>query len=238
MGPRYVMILASTALGCAQVSGFDDLEFEDSAIVSFCNTLEQANGDDVVLTLEVGKGDAKVVYNAATGCCTPCREVNAGKTPVRLHNNGEILSDAPIDLSGDAHYILIATAEVGVPSVGFWDLTDAGANCESTVLSGHERCGRAEEGDAPAGGTQDSSACGGFVSDIPACDACMRNQCCDEAALCSTNQDCIMLNACLNDCPASDQLCLNDCYVLFAAGLEALANFDSCLVQFCEVECT
>ena len=99
MRSGYAAILVPMMVGCAQVSGFDDLEFVGSSYVSFCNTLELEEAD-VLLTLALGSGDSKIVFNAATGCCTPCTEVALGtETPALLHYDGRELASTTIPLS-------------------------------------------------------------------------------------------------------------------------------------------
>ena len=91
------------------------------------------------------------------------------------------------------------------------------------------------EAGTSSGGTA-SCATRAKVDDRPACDQCVRAQCCKQVLACDDEPDCDALQKCADAC-AGDAFCQFGCRGTHESGASALDKVASCATAKCAAEC-
>jgi hypothetical protein len=84
--------------------------------------------------------------------------------------------------------------------------------------------------------TMQPQTCGGLGSQNPACESCMKQDCCDEAASCGNSSQCFPAWDCAIACNG-DTFCEADCQDAYPSGYGAFENLRECLLDNCYSEC-
>ena len=74
------------------------------------------------------------------------------------------------------------------------------------------------------------------VDDRPACDKCVRSNCCAQVVDCDKSSDCAAVMKCLDEC-AGDIACSLTCQIAHEIGSGMLAEVAGCAQTKCEAEC-
>jgi hypothetical protein len=93
-----------------------------------------------------------------------------------------------------------------------------------------------EAGGGPGNNTPTPKTCGGLGSDLPACDTCMRDRCCDEASACGNNSSCLSYWDCVVACDGSSS-CRLACEDTFPSGVGPYEGLRDCLLDNCHSAC-
>ncbi len=78
--------------------------------------------------------------------------------------------------------------------------------------------------------------CGGLGSQNPACESCMKQDCCDEAASCGNSSSCFPYWDCVIACNG-DSFCESQCEDDYPAGVGSFEGLRDCLLDNCYSEC-
>ena len=69
------------------------------------------------------------------------------------------------------------------------------------------------------------------------CDACLQQNCSNEAQQCQANAECVSLVQCLDKCGDNDQTCANNCAAQHQQGLSDLQSLLQCADNNCKTVC-
>ncbi|MBN9159377.1 MAG: hypothetical protein BGO98_10570 [Myxococcales bacterium 68-20] len=96
----------------------------------------------------------------------------------------------------------------------------------------------ANENTSSSGGNSTAGDCTNHekVDDRPACDQCVRANCCEFVLACDKTPDCGELLKCLDEC-AGDIFCQLTCSNAHEKGSSALTDVSSCAKSKCSNEC-
>jgi hypothetical protein len=84
--------------------------------------------------------------------------------------------------------------------------------------------------------TMQPKTCGGLGSDKPACDACMKQECCSQATSCGNSSSCFPYWDCWLACDG-DPFCEDDCRATYPGGVGPFEGLRDCLLDNCQSEC-
>lgn len=88
-------------------------------------------------------------------------------------------------------------------------------------------------GGQDAGG--DGGSCGTLTSGKAACDTCVNNNCCAQAAACSSDAECGAILQCFSSC--NDDACYTKCENAHPSGVSHEQAFYTCLGTSCKAAC-
>lgn len=83
-------------------------------------------------------------------------------------------------------------------------------------------------------GAQD---CGGYVYEDEACATCAKEACCDQAASCGANAECLALTYCAWECGEDDHECRGECERVHPTGASDTAALGACVLASCGFQC-
>jgi hypothetical protein len=70
-----------------------------------------------------------------------------------------------------------------------------------------------------------------------ACDVCVNQSCCSQAANCSNDPDCLTLGSCLQTCASNDTTCVANCQALAPNGTGIYSSLGTCIQNSCAAPC-
>lgn len=78
--------------------------------------------------------------------------------------------------------------------------------------------------------------CGQLVYSTP-CDPCVTQNCCNQAAVCSNDPNCMALSQCLQTCAPNNTNCITDCQTNAPAGVGVYSALGQCISTNCTAVC-
>jgi len=110
---------------------------------------------------------------------------------------------------------------------------------DGTGLSRGRGSSSGSNGDDEPNATQTPASCENHepVDDRPACDLCVRTNCCEQVLECDNTADCQAMMLCLEECGPEDLACGLTCQIAHERGGSVLSEVAACAQTKCKAEC-
>lgn len=86
-------------------------------------------------------------------------------------------------------------------------------------------------------GADGGGSCGNLTSGSAACDSCVNQKCCAQAAACSNDAECTAILQCFGTCSPTDNACFTACENKHASAIAKEQAFYGCLGTSCKAQC-
>lgn len=204
-------------VSCAQVSGFDDLNFTeadtDNKSCGFTESYPPCQ--DCFNTYCCDEGQQCINNQACTSLLACMADCNADDSEcaalcLSSYPNGYTDLIAVLDCRNDL---------CGPECNGTGNDTDTGTSVT----------------DPP--GTDAVIACGGMSWIPETCQTCYETWCCATGTACAANENCVSLLGCIFECPTNDNSCYQSCYATYPSGGSDFEAMQSCMATHCTDLC-
>ncbi len=217
----YWLPLIPFLASCAQVSGFDDLNFTDtntgSASCGFTDSYPPCQNCFNTYCCNQGlQCIANEECTALLACSVDCgiTDTACGELCLDTYPNGYADLIAVLDCRNE-----LCDSECNMTQTQR-DTAGIDTDTGSTVT------------EPPS--TDTELTCGGMLWIPDTCQTCYETSCCATGTACAANNNCVSLLNCLLECPIDDDSCIESCFITFSDGESDFEAMRSCM----EISCT
>jgi hypothetical protein len=190
-------------------------------------------------TTPTGGKDGGGGADGSTSGGSACERVCAKAKSASCSEQSTCVADCEADLANvpasckaesDAAMECAATKATGFTCNSKGKAVASGCDAESTALV---QC--ILGGGKDAGTDSGPGSCGNLTSGNAACDTCVNQRCCAQAAACSNDAECGAILSCFSTC--NDNACFTTCENKHPTGVAKEQAFYACLGSSCKTQC-